>query len=97
MITMEELRSAKRDEVLEIARRHGARNLRVFGSVARGEATDSSDIDILVDWEPDRSLLDHVALVQDLSEFLGVPVQVGTERSLHWYLRDRILREAKPL
>ena len=97
MITLERLRAARREEVLRLAARHGAHNVRVFGFVARGEANEQSDIDFLVDWEPGRSLLDHVALVQDLEEAFGVKVHVGTARSLHWYARDRILREAAPL
>ncbi|MEZ5353754.1 MAG: nucleotidyltransferase family protein [Bryobacteraceae bacterium] len=80
-----------------MAQRHGARNIRVFGSVARGETTEDSDLDLLVEWEPGRGLLDHVGLVQDLEELLGVEVHVGTEAALHWYVRDRILREATPL
>lgn len=83
--------------MLKLATEHGARNLRVFGSVARGEANENSDLDLLVDWEPGRSLLDHSGLVQDLQELLGIKVHVGTEKSLHWYVRDRILREAAPL
>src|SRR2546423_13991148 len=74
-----------------------APNLRVFGSVARGESNEGSDLDLLVAWEPGRSLLDHSGLVQDLQELLGIKVHVGTEKSLHWYVRDRILREATPL
>ena len=97
MITLEALRVSRREEVLRLAARHGAHNVRVFGSVARGEANEESDIDFLVDWEPGRSLPDQVALVQDLQEAFGVKVHVGTERSLHWYARDRILREATPL
>ena len=97
MVTMATLRNDKRDAVLRLAKRHGARNLRVFGSVARGDASDASDLDLLVDWEAGRSLLDHVGLVQDLEELLGTKVHVGTERSLHWYIRDRILNEATPL
>jgi len=97
MVTLEMLRAGKREEVLRLAERHGGRNVRVFGSVARGEADAESDIDFLVDWEPGRSLLDQVALVQDLQEALGGQVHVGTERSLHWYVRDRILREATAL
>ncbi len=94
---LDTLRSARRDEILRLARQRGARDIRVFGSVARGEATESSDLDLLVSWEPGRSLLDHAGLVQDLQELLGVKVHVGTEKSLHWYVRDRILREATPL
>jgi hypothetical protein len=89
--------AGRRDAILRLAERHGAGNVRVFGSVARGEATTASDIDLLVEWDPDRSLMDHVGLVQDLEEALGIPVHVGTERSLHWYVRERILNEAIPL
>ena len=97
MVTLDTLRSSRRVEILRLAEQRGAHNLRVFGSVARGEAHESSDLDLLVEWEPDRSLLDHAALVQDLQELLGMKVHVGTEKSLHWYVRDRILREATPL
>jgi predicted nucleotidyltransferase len=69
----------------------------VFGSVARGEANERSDLDLLVAWEPGRSLLDHAGLVQDLQELLGIKVDIGSEKSLHWYVRDKILREATPL
>jgi len=85
---MEALRDHKREEVLRLAESHGARNIRVFGSVARGEASDTSDLDLLVEWEAGRSLLDHVALVQDLEELLGTKVHIGTEPSLHWYVRE---------
>ena len=97
MVSLETLRTSRREEILRLSERYGARNVRVFGSVARGEANESSDLDLLVEWEPGRSLLDHAGLVQDLQELLGIKVQVGTEKSLHWYVRDRILREAKPL
>lgn len=96
-MTLQALRSDRRAEMLKLATERGARNLRVFGSVARGEANENSDLDLLVDWEPGRSLLDHSGLVQDLQELLGVKVHVGTEKSLHWYVRDRIMREATPL
>ncbi|MGA3027914.1 MAG: nucleotidyltransferase family protein [Bryobacteraceae bacterium] len=91
------MRAERREEILRLAARRGAHNLRVFGSVARGEANDGSDLDLLVAWDPDRSLLDHAGLVQDLQDLLGIKVHVGTEKSLHWYVRDRILREATPL
>ncbi len=97
MLSLDTLRSARREEILRLASQRGARDVRVFGSVARGEAKENSDLDLLVAWEPGRSLLDHAGLVQDLQELLGVKVHVGTEKSLHWYVRDRILREATPL
>jgi predicted nucleotidyltransferase len=97
VVTLDTLRTNQRSEILRLAQRHGARNVRVFGSVARGEANEGSDLDLLVEWEGGRSLLDHAALVQDLQELLGLQVHVGTEKALHWYVRDRILREATPL
>ncbi len=87
----------RRAEILQLAARRGAHRLRVFGSVARGEANENSDLDLLVAWDPGRSLMDHAGLVQDLQDLLGIKVHVGTEKSLHWYVRDRILREATPL
>lgn len=97
MLTLERLRGERRDEILAIAKRHGARALRVFGSVARGQESPNSDLDLLVEWEPNRSLIDHAHLVEELEVMLGTRVHVATERSLHWYLRDRILAEATPL
>ncbi|MBI2908228.1 MAG: nucleotidyltransferase family protein [Chloroflexi bacterium] len=92
---IDDILKSKREEILRIAAAHGARNVRVFGSVARGEAKESSDIDILVEWEPGRSLLDHVALMQDLEDLLGTKVDVVTRDGLHWFIRDRVLAEAK--
>jgi uncharacterized protein len=80
-----------------IAARYGARNLRVFGSVARGDDHAHSDVDLLVDMDPDRSLLDVVGLGQDLEELLDRRVDVLTGASLHPALRDRILAESRPL
>ena len=96
-MTLEKLRTQRKVEILDLAGRHGAHGVRVFGSVARGEATEQSDLDLLVAWEPGRSLLDHAGLVRDLEELLGVKVHVGTDKSLHWYVKERILREATPL
>lgn len=87
----------KRAEVLRAAARHGARNLRVIGSVARGEARPDSDLDLLVDLDPGRSLLDHAALVIELETLLGCKVDVATERGLRPRVRDRVLAEAVPL
>ena len=86
-----------REEILRIATRYGARNVRVFGSVARGEEGPDSDVDFLVQFDADRSLLDHVGLVQELEDLLGRKVQVTTEDALHWYIRDRVLEQAVPL
>ena len=97
MVTLDTLRAERRAEILRLAKLRGAHSLRVFGSVARGEANADSDLDLLVAWEPGRSLLDHAGLVEDLQELLGMKVHVGTEQSLHWYVRDRILGEATPL
>lgn len=89
--------SRKRDEIAKIAAIHGARNIRVFGSVARGEADEKSDIDFLVEMEPGRSLLDLGGLLMDLQEALGRDVDVVTERGLNPRIRDRVLREAVSL
>lgn len=94
---IDELLKEKREEILRAAAKHGAHNVRVFGSVARGEANELSDVDLLVDMEPDRSLLDLGALWSDLNELLGRKVDIVTEESIYWLLRRRILKEARPL
>jgi uncharacterized protein len=86
-----------REEINRIAAAHGARNVRVFGSVPRGESTGSGDLDLLVDMSAGQSLLDLIALGNDLEEVLGVPVEVVTENSLSPYLRADILSEAVAL
>jgi uncharacterized protein len=96
-MNISEVLNTKRDEILHIAKEYGAYNIRIFGSVARGEADADSDLDLLVEMEPNRSLLDHVALWQDLEDLLGCKVDVVSEKALHWYIRDRILKEAIPL
>jgi len=88
---------AQRDAILEICARHGARNVRLFGSVARGEADEQSDVDVLVDMDPDRSLLDHAALMLDLQDLLGCRVDVATEKALKPRIRDRVMKEAVPV
>jgi predicted nucleotidyltransferase len=87
----------RREEIVAIASGYGASNLRLFGSRARGESRPDSDLDVLVDLAPGRSLLDLVGLQQDLEELLGCKVDVVTERSLNRYIRDRVLAEATPL
>jgi predicted nucleotidyltransferase len=87
----------KREEILTIARRHGAFNVRVFGSVARGDADEKSDIDLLVDLDADRSLFDLGALVVELNESMGRHVDVVTERGLRERVRERVVGEAVAL
>lgn len=87
----------KRDDILRVAAMHGARNVRVFGSVARGEADERSDIDLLVDMEEGRTLFDMGGLLMDLRELLHRDVDIVTEKGLKPRMRERVLREAKPL
>jgi hypothetical protein len=87
----------KRDVILAAARRHGVRNIRIFGSVARGEDDSESDIDFLVDMEPGRSVLDHASLLIELQQLLGRKVDVVSERGIKNRIRERVLREAIPL
>jgi hypothetical protein len=87
----------KRQEILAIAKKHGARNVRIFGSVARGDACLDSDIDFLVELEPGRSLFDLGGLLYDLQSLLGIEVDVVTEKGLRARMRERVLREAIPL
>lgn len=93
-MNLTELLHLKKEEVQRIARQHGATNLRVFGSVARGEAKEGSDLDLLVEMEPGRSLLDLVAIKQDLEDLLGCKVDVVTEAAVSPYLRARVVNEA---
>jgi predicted nucleotidyltransferase len=85
----------RREEILSVAAANGARNLRVFGSVARGDAHPGSDVDLLADFDVGRSLWDLVGLKQDLEELLGVPVEVGT--GVHNLIAEKVAREAVPL
>ena len=96
-MTLETLLNAKRDEILQICTKYGARNVRVFGSVARGDADEHSDIDLLVEFDTERSLLDHAGLWLELQELLGVKVDVVSERGLKARIRERVLQEAIPL
>ncbi|HCV30789.1 MAG TPA: DNA polymerase subunit beta [Microcoleaceae bacterium UBA9251] len=91
---IEELLKSKRDDILRIATQHGALNVRVFGSVARGEATADSDVDFLVELEPERTLLDYIALIQAGQELLGCSVDVAEPDNLHEAIREQVLQEA---
>ena len=94
MMSIRELLQSKREKILQIAARHGARKVRVFGSVARGEACRGSDIDFLVEMEEGRSLLDHAALILDLERLLRRPVDVASERGLRPPVRKEVLKDA---
>ena len=85
---------AKREEILDVAAKYGAYNIRVFGSVARGEADADSDVDFLVDMELGRSLLDLGGLLMELQDLLGCQVDIVTEKGLRPRIRDRVLSEA---
>ena len=87
----------KREDILRLSEQHGAKNIRIFGSVARGEENEDSDIDLLVELEKGRSLLDLSGLLIDLQQLLDHKVDVVTENSLHWYIRDKILTEAREI
>jgi len=96
-VTIEARLQEKRAEILAVAAKYGAYNVRLFGSVARGEADADSDVDLLVELEPHRSLLDLGGLLMELQALLGCSVDVVTEKGLRKRIRDRVLREAVPL
>lgn len=92
-ITLADLRG-RREEILRIARLYGAHDIRVFGSVARGEAEGSSDVDLIVRFDPDRSLFDHGGLLMDLRDLLGVKVDVISEAGMRPRFRQHVMKEA---
>jgi predicted nucleotidyltransferase len=96
-MSLDRLLHEKREDILRIASKRGAYNVRVFGSVARGEADQKSDIDLLVDLEPGRSVFDLGGLLMDLQDLLGHKVDIVTERGLRERIRERVLKEAVPL
>ncbi|MCH8830092.1 MAG: nucleotidyltransferase family protein [Planctomycetes bacterium] len=93
-MTLSHLINTHRDEILRIAERHGARNVRIFGSTARGEAGQESDVDVLVDLEAGRSLFDLGGMLMELRDLLGCSVDVVTESGLKPRIRNVILDEA---
>jgi predicted nucleotidyltransferase len=97
LMGLEELLREKRQEILEIAAKHGAYNVRIFGSVARGEADEKSDVDFLIDAGPKRTPFFPGGMVVDLQNLLGRPVDVVTEKGLRSRIRERVLKEAVPL
>ena len=96
-MTLDELRRSKSDEILRIAATYGASHVRVFGLLAGGGNSSSSDVDILVDLDPNRSLMDLGGLLMDLRDVLHLPVDVATEDMLRPKLRERALLDAVPL
>jgi predicted nucleotidyltransferase len=94
---IDKLLSSRKDEILKLARKNGAYDVRVFGSVARGEARPDSDIDFLVKLEAGRSLLDLARFLRELRALLGQPVDVVTEAGLRPRIRPQVLKEARPL
>ena len=87
----------KKEQILAVAAKYGASNIRVFGPAARGTAGPKCDIDFLIDLEKDRCLFDLGGLLVDLQQLFERNVNVATENSLHWYIKDRILSEARPI
>jgi uncharacterized protein len=94
---IEDLLNKKREEILKIAAKHGARNVRIFGSVARGEADSKSDVDILVEFIPGSTLLNQSAMIRELESILNINVDVVSDRRLRERIRERVLSEAVPL
>jgi hypothetical protein len=97
MLTLDTLRIEKKSEIIRLAALRGCRNVRVFGSVARGESDSHSDVDFLVDLESGRTIFDLAGFLGDLRELLGTEIDVVESRSIHPFIRDRVLAEAQPL
>lgn len=89
--------AAHSQEILELAHKHGMTNVRVFGSMARGEADEASDLDLLVDYAQGSNLFDQIDFKQELEERLQRSVDVATPKSLHWFIKNKVITEAKPL
>jgi len=96
MTTLEKIRS-RREEILGLARKHDARNVRIFGSIVRGEERPDSDVDFLVEIGPNPSPFFPGGFLADLEELLGRPADIVTEKALHRAIRDQVLKEAVPL
>jgi hypothetical protein len=97
MADIKHLLKTRKKEIQEIAAKHGVTSIHVFGSTVRGESNPDSDIDFLVEVGPVHSPWFPAGLIADLEDLLGVPVDVVTKNSLHWYIRESVLYEARPL
>ncbi len=96
-MTKQELVRAKRDDILRLAKLHGAKNVRLFGSIARGDAKEGSDVDVLIEAGFQTTAFFPGGLLADLEELLGCKVDIVTEAALHPHIRERVLEEAEPL
>ena len=98
VMAIDKLLKAKREQIIAIAAKHGANNLRIFGSVARGEADEKSDLDLLIDYSSEhRSPWFPLRLIRELETLLGCKVDIVTEQGLKDRIRERVLKEARPL
>ena len=96
-MALDQLLAANREEILRICAKHGARKVRVFGSFARGEAGPDSDVDFLVEVGPEHTPWFPGGLLMDLQDLLGRRVDIAEPDGLHWYIREKVLKEAVPL
>lgn len=96
-MALKDLLNSKRDEILKIAEKYGAQNVRLFGSIARGEADEKSDVDLLVEMKPGHSLFDMGGMLMEIEALLGCRVDIVTERGLKKRIREKVLKEAVPL
>jgi len=96
-VPLDQFLATNREEILRICAKHGARNVRVFGSFARGEAGADSDVDFLVDVGPEHTPWFPGGLLMDLQDLLGRRVDIAEPDGLHWYIREKVLKEAVPL
>lgn len=96
MVSLNDIKSQK-DRISELADRYGIRNIRVFGSYARGNADENSDLDLLVTIDEDRSLLDRIGFMHGVEDILHIKVDVVNENALHHFIRDAVIKEGMPL